>query len=281
LIKNAIKNAVYLQEHCDKDREEKAAVRNQHCFGTKGIRIPARKSTIAMGDKPTSITFPTEGILPKTETGAAQFVEKYPTWDGRGVVVAIFDTGVDPGAAGLQITSDGKPKIIDVVDCTGSGDIEMSEVREIKEGDTSIVGLSGRTLKIGKWSCPSGKVFLGIKRVYELFPRGLVKRVKEERLESFTESHRSAESVIQQKLNALEQQESNKTEAYKREKKDIEALISALAEQMEQYSDSGPAIDCLVFFDGSKWRAVVDSNCSGDLTSAQLLTNFRCHPAPA
>ena len=64
--------------------------------------------------------------MPKEEIEASAFLSKNPALDGRGILVAVMDTGVDPGAEGLQSTPDGKAKIVDVIDCTGAGDVDTS-----------------------------------------------------------------------------------------------------------------------------------------------------------
>ncbi|MFQ5806998.1 MAG: S8 family serine peptidase [Phycisphaerae bacterium] len=58
-----------------------------------------------------------------------EFLAANPNSDGRGVVIAIFDTGVDPSIPGLTRTPDGEVKVVDVQDFTGQGDIELHRVR--------------------------------------------------------------------------------------------------------------------------------------------------------
>ena len=66
----------------------------------------------------------TWNYMPSSETGTQAFTAANPTWDGRGVVVAILDTGVDAFAPGLLKTSTGQVKLIDVRDFSTEGDWE-------------------------------------------------------------------------------------------------------------------------------------------------------------
>ncbi len=74
--------------------------------------------------------------LPNDDIGARDFKAAYPTYDGRGVVIAILDTGVDAFAPGLTATPDGGVKLIETRDFSGQGDWEVVPA-ELDESGTA------------------------------------------------------------------------------------------------------------------------------------------------
>ncbi|GJM24742.1 MAG: serine protease [Phycisphaerae bacterium] len=66
--------------------------------------------------------------------GVNQFLANHPNDDGRGVVIAVLDTGVDPSIPGLTKNPDGSVKVVDVQDFSGEGDIDLHVVRRDDSG---------------------------------------------------------------------------------------------------------------------------------------------------
>uniref|UniRef100_A0A914QWG9 Peptidase S8/S53 domain-containing protein n=1 Tax=Panagrolaimus davidi TaxID=227884 RepID=A0A914QWG9_9BILA len=156
--------------------------------------------------------FPPKSYIPKDATQQSIFLSKYPKFDGRGIKIAIIDSGIDVSLEELQKTSEGHPKIIDCFDFTGAGDVETSIIKEL-DSKNILIGLSGRKLKIPKeWKNPSGKWKLGLKKI---FKPNIVKT-----------------------------------------------------------SEKLPEIDCIVWFNGQKWCACIETYKT-DLKKAKVLTNFR------
>lgn len=94
---------------------------------------------------------------PSFETGAVDFVEKYPKADGRGVTIGILDSGVDIGHPALRTTTTGERKIVDWVTATDpvvDGDRTWRPMTTSVSGPTFTYG--GRT-----WTAPAGSYRVG------------------------------------------------------------------------------------------------------------------------
>ena len=82
------------------------------------------------------------GWMPLAPTGIPVFAAAHPTYDGRGVLIAILDSGIDPTIPGLGLTSTGDRKILDLRDFSGEGRVALT--RLTPAGDT--VTIAGHRL---------------------------------------------------------------------------------------------------------------------------------------
>lgn len=80
------------------------------------------------------------GLMPLAATGVTDFLRAHPTYDGRGVVIAILDSGVDARAPGLVVTSTGAPKVLDLRDFSGEGRVTLQPVEPAPDGTVTVAG---------------------------------------------------------------------------------------------------------------------------------------------
>ncbi len=83
------------------------------------------------------------GWMPLAATGVDAFRKAHAEWDGRGVLIAILDSGIDAGVAGLTLTTTGQPKLLDLRDFSGEGRVGLTKVE--RRGDSVVV--AGQALR--------------------------------------------------------------------------------------------------------------------------------------
>lgn len=224
-----------------------------------------------------NITALRSALIPKHEVAADIFLKAHPTWDGRGVVIGIFDTGVDPAAAGLTVTSTGERKIVDIIDASGSGDVDTSTKRK-PDASGKLLALSGRKLTLPPGIVnPSGEFRLGLKAASELFYGQVLKRVTDERAaaRSAAASLRNAARDRSEAAGPLKAARAKAPDERGRADRDLIARDLALT-ALDDSKDLEATLvyDCVVWNDGTGWRVVVDTNQDGDLGDELTLRPF-------
>jgi tripeptidyl-peptidase-2 len=204
---------------------------------------------------------PLAGQLPKQDLGVEAFLAEHPEFDGRGIRVAILDTGVDPGHPFLQRTPDGRRKIVDWYDATTDGRVDTTLRAQATDG--TLTGLSGRRLTLGAHAAGGREYRLG--RIgAEFLPADLRARIGEGRREKWQEGRRQWQEALARDAargGTLDEDDARQTE---------------LRRNWEEYRDPGPCWDLVAWreADGA-WRIVTDADEDGDLGEEPALRTFR------
>lgn len=203
---------------------------------------------------------PLAGQLPKQDLGVEAFLAAHPDYDGRGIRVAVLDTGVDPGHPFLQQTPGGKRKIVDWFDATTDGRLDTSVTSQAVQG--GLVGLTGRKLRLGAHAAANRVYHLG--RIgLEFLPEELQRRILEQREARWREGRRVY-------LEAEERRNADRAVPVGEDPRRAEE-----AWNWEEFRDRGPAWDLVLWQDGADWKVVVDQDEDGDLGEERALQPFR------
>ncbi|KAJ3383868.1 tripeptidyl-peptidase II Tpp2 [Entophlyctis sp. JEL0112] len=221
------------------------------------------------------------------------FRQKYPEYDGRGVTIAVLDTGVDPGAPGLTRTTTGAAKLVGLIDCSGAGDIDTSSVAKIQvspDGTAYVTGLTGRKLTIPPdWPASFKNEYrVGWKASSIFFPKELLALDGQFMSARKSTAERANNILLAEALKNLAAHEKKFPNLRWSENRldidadgevgartDLLAQIESLKSFMQEFKDSGPVYDFILFKDeASKWWAAVDISENGDLSKTTLLNPY-------
>ena len=158
-----------------------------------------------------------------------------------------------------------KPKVVEAVDCSGSGDVDVSTVVRAADGG-EVQLLSGR--RISALAAAGGEHHVGLKRAYELFPEPLVARLKKARKQRWDDAQRQLETALHRQIQAAD-------EASK-ERADLELRYNEVRQMAKAYDDHGPVLDVVMFQEqAGEWAAVVvDEDEDGRVKQSRTLHNF-------
>ena len=109
---------------------------------------PAAEAARPTAVPPDDDTGAVNAYLPTGDIGAPQFVAGHDEWDGRGVSIAVLDTGVDWTAPGLARTTTGDRKVTRWMDTTGEGLARTSTPATVEDGRFTAAGAT--------WTAPDG-----------------------------------------------------------------------------------------------------------------------------
>lgn len=98
-----------------------------------------------------------DGLLDVSTIGAAEFIRQNPAADGRGVAIAILDSGVDMGVAGLAALPGGGPRVLVARDFTRESQVDC---RKAARDDSGFVKVGSAVLS-GVPSDAGGEVWAG------------------------------------------------------------------------------------------------------------------------
>jgi subtilisin family serine protease len=125
-----------------------ACASSQQTARQPAAEVPSQPAAPTPGDSLKLPYLPPWNFMSLSTAGIDTFLIEHPSYDGRGVVVLIFDTGVDMSITGLQQTTTSLPKVIDAIDFSRSNVLRFKPARIEGSGNAAVATAQGVPVRL-------------------------------------------------------------------------------------------------------------------------------------